>query len=64
MYRVVLTVDGKEYTQSARIENDPNLPTDLIAQDDDGLLQKLLEEERHEGAKEEKEEGKDKRTDK
>jgi photosystem II stability/assembly factor-like uncharacterized protein len=65
MYRVVLTVDGKEYTQSARIENDPNLPTDLIAQDDDGLLQKLLEEEeRHEAAKEGKEEGKDKRTDK
>jgi hypothetical protein len=33
MYRVVLTVDGKELTQSARIEPDPTLPTNLIAAD-------------------------------
>ena len=25
-YRVVLTVDGKEYTTTVRIENDPNAP--------------------------------------
>ncbi len=35
MYRVVLTVDGKEYSQGLRVEPDPSLPPDTIAQDDD-----------------------------
>ena len=35
MYRVVLTVDGKEYTQALRVEADPNLPPALIATDGD-----------------------------
>jgi photosystem II stability/assembly factor-like uncharacterized protein len=35
MYRVVLTVDGKEFTQSLRVEADPSAPTSLIAEEDD-----------------------------
>jgi len=44
MYRVVLTVDGKEHTQDLRVENDPLLksPT-IIAEDEDD------EEEREKG---------------
>jgi hypothetical protein len=33
MYRVVLTVDGKEFIQSLRVEADPSAPTSLIAED-------------------------------
>jgi photosystem II stability/assembly factor-like uncharacterized protein len=39
MYRVVLTVDGKEYVQGLRVEADPNGGTDLAApdmEDEDG----------------------------
>ena len=36
MYRVVLTVDGKEYTQNLRVEADPVLATTLLAADEDG----------------------------
>ncbi len=36
MYRVVLTVDGKEHTQGLRVENDPLLKTpSLIAEEDE-----------------------------
>jgi len=36
MYRVVLTVDGKEHTQSLRVENDPLLKaTPVIAEDEE-----------------------------
>jgi hypothetical protein len=36
MYRVVLTVDGKELTQGLRVENDPLLKTpSIIAEDED-----------------------------
>jgi photosystem II stability/assembly factor-like uncharacterized protein len=36
MYRVVLSVDGKEYTQGLRVENDPLLKTpSLIAEEDE-----------------------------
>ncbi|MCS6859802.1 MAG: PDZ domain-containing protein [Abditibacteriales bacterium] len=34
LYRVVLTVDGKEYTQTLRIENDPVVPEASTANDD------------------------------
>jgi hypothetical protein len=34
MYRVVLTADGQELTQSVRIQADPTLPVNLIAQDE------------------------------
>ncbi len=45
-YRVVLTVDGKEYSQVVRVESDPNYPNvDLIAS----------EEEEYEEEEEEKE---------
>jgi photosystem II stability/assembly factor-like uncharacterized protein len=33
MYRVVLTVDGKESAQSVRIDADPTLPNNLIAEE-------------------------------
>jgi hypothetical protein len=35
MYRVVLTVDGQEFTQPLRIEADPSSPGALIAEDND-----------------------------
>ncbi len=35
MYRVILTVDGTEYAQSVRIESDPTLVPNLIAQDEE-----------------------------
>jgi photosystem II stability/assembly factor-like uncharacterized protein len=35
MYRVVLTVDGKEYAQPLRVESDPTLPSTLIAEEED-----------------------------
>ncbi len=34
MYRIVLTVDGKEYAQSVRVEPDPNTPPGEIASAD------------------------------
>ena len=34
-YRVVLTVDGKEFIQSVRIEADPNATTPSIAEEKD-----------------------------
>ena len=36
MYRVVLTVDGKEYTQSLRVEADPVLAATLLTAEPDG----------------------------
>jgi photosystem II stability/assembly factor-like uncharacterized protein len=35
MYRIVLTVDGKEHTQSLRVENDPLLKTPTIIADEE-----------------------------
>jgi len=39
MYRVVLTVDGKEHTQGLRVEGDAGAPTTIFAaeDDDDGI---------------------------
>jgi photosystem II stability/assembly factor-like uncharacterized protein len=37
MYRVVLNVDGKEFTHGLRIEADPTLPSDLIAAEGEGM---------------------------
>ena len=34
-YRIVLTVDGEQFTQALRVEGDPSSPTGLIATDDD-----------------------------
>ena len=34
VYRVVLTVDGKEFTQTLLVERDPNVPRDAIAADE------------------------------
>jgi photosystem II stability/assembly factor-like uncharacterized protein len=36
VYRVVLTVDGKEYAQNIRVEADPKVPTTILAGDGDG----------------------------
>jgi hypothetical protein len=33
-YRVVLTVDGQDYTQSFRIEADPSGPAQILAEPD------------------------------
>jgi hypothetical protein len=33
MYRVVLTVDGQEYSQGLRVESDPSRPDTGIAED-------------------------------
>jgi hypothetical protein len=42
-YRVVLTVDGKEYSQAIRVEADPTVPpSDVIAEDE------IEEDEEHE----------------
>ncbi|MBY0523815.1 MAG: PDZ domain-containing protein [Gemmataceae bacterium] len=35
VYRVVLTVDGIEYTQKVRIEMDPTLPSSVIAEEEE-----------------------------
>ncbi|HEV3204156.1 MAG TPA: PDZ domain-containing protein [Gemmataceae bacterium] len=35
MYRVVLTVDGKEFTQGLRVEGDAGAPATIFADDDD-----------------------------
>jgi hypothetical protein len=35
MYRIVLTVDGKEYTQSLKVEGDPNRQGPIIAEEDE-----------------------------
>jgi hypothetical protein len=35
MYRIVLTVDGKEYTQSLKLEGDPNRQGPIIAEEDE-----------------------------
>jgi photosystem II stability/assembly factor-like uncharacterized protein len=35
MYRVVLTVDGQEFTQPLRVEADPDAPTSLLASEED-----------------------------
>jgi hypothetical protein len=43
MYRVVLTVDGKEHTQALRVETDPLLKAPTIIADDED------EEEREKG---------------
>jgi len=33
VYRVVLTVDGKGYSQSLKVENDPTAPGGVIAEE-------------------------------
>ena len=34
-YRVVLTVDGKEWTQNIRVEPDPTVPMAVIAPEEE-----------------------------
>lgn len=44
-YRVVLTVDGKEYSQVVRVESDPNYPNvDLIASEEEEYEEEEAEE--------------------
>jgi hypothetical protein len=35
LYRVVLTVDGKDYTQNLRVVPDPNVPLAELAADEE-----------------------------
>jgi hypothetical protein len=37
MYRVVLTVDGQEFTQSLRIEADPTMPPPAVAVEEEPI---------------------------
>ncbi len=43
-YRVVLNVDGKEFSQSVRVEPDPSAPPTLIAEDGQGPIEEDVEE--------------------
>jgi hypothetical protein len=46
-YRVVLTVDGKEYSQVVRVESDPNYPNvDLIASEEEEYEEEEEEKDR------------------
>ena len=48
-YRVVLTVDGKEFSQVLKVEDDPNLPPDVrAAQQGTGTVQDQETEEKEE----------------
>ena len=62
LYRVVLTVDGKEYSETVRVEPDPSAPIVEIAADDDEMT---ADEEEFEPMTEEgeEEEGPDKSFD-
>jgi photosystem II stability/assembly factor-like uncharacterized protein len=53
LYRVVLTVDGKDFTQTVRVEPDPNAPYLEIAADDDEAQDKDDEMPGEEGEEEE-----------
>jgi photosystem II stability/assembly factor-like uncharacterized protein len=54
LYRVVLTVDGQEYTQNLRLEPDPVLPPGLIAgdkdEDEEDEMEEMEREERQKRA--------------
>lgn len=56
-YKVVLTVDGKEYVQQLRVINDPNLSVaESMALEEQLLLESLSEEDEGEESEEEREE--------
>jgi hypothetical protein len=44
-YRIVLTVDGKEYTQTLRVENDPVVPEASAANDDEEMEEEEMKKE-------------------
>ena len=44
-YRIVLTVDGKEYSQTVRVDPDPNLPPGQIAEEELVMPEEEEEEE-------------------
>jgi S1-C subfamily serine protease/photosystem II stability/assembly factor-like uncharacterized protein len=41
-YRIVLTVDGQQFTQTVRVESDPTLPNGVIAGEADAEAEELL----------------------
>jgi hypothetical protein len=49
MYRVVLTVDDKEFSQLLRIESDPDAPAGTIITEDEDQGYDAEEEEEEEG---------------
>ena len=51
MYRVVLTVDGKDHAETIRVEPDPNAPIVEIAAD----LEEMTDDEEAEAMNEEEE---------
>lgn len=44
-YRIVLTVDGRQYSQTVRVLNDPSAPPDAITADNVEYLDSLVEDE-------------------
>jgi hypothetical protein len=46
-YRVVLTVDGKEFVQKIGVENDPNADPKAIITPGGGMQQNEEEKDRH-----------------
>jgi len=47
VYRVVLTVDGKEYTRTMKIENDPRLPPDALPEEEEEPMRPRFPHEEH-----------------
>ena len=51
MYRVVLTVDGKEYAQSVRVEADPTLPPTVVTEQPEEDEEEVKEKEKEKPAR-------------
>jgi hypothetical protein len=51
MYRVVLTVDGKEYVQSVRVEADPTLPPTVVTEQPEEDEEEVKEKEKEKPAR-------------
>jgi S1-C subfamily serine protease/photosystem II stability/assembly factor-like uncharacterized protein len=49
VYHLVLTVDGKEFSQALRVEADPTLPGIVVTEDENAEKQEREEEERERG---------------
>jgi hypothetical protein len=45
IYRVILTVDGQEFTQTVRVDPDPTLPNHILAAQGEGAIPDEDEEE-------------------
>jgi photosystem II stability/assembly factor-like uncharacterized protein len=57
MYRVVLSVDGKEFSETVRVEPDPSAPVIEIAADEETMMDDEMDAVAEEGEEGEEEEG-------